>query len=702
MKYIKFVLAALLFFSLPVIAQQSAAGTSTPTCSFTVDTIAGPKNACAYMGATGSSATYSVAATDAQSYLWIIPAGSTGFTGQGTNTISFKYPDNFVSGVIRVIVTSACDGSTITKLDTITKVKPVIPGTISGSNNACPYLGTGTEVVYTIAAVPNAISYLWTAPVNAIITRGQGTRTIAVIYDQNYLVAGYIKVRSVSGCGSSSDKTLKVNIIRPVAPALINGPTNPCPFIGTTTEAIYSIKPVINATEYFWTMPAGATATHPNGAGQNDTIVNVIYDTGFISNTNISVQSSSPCGTSGKKNLTIKRIQPPTPGLISGPTNACPLMISATNPTGTTATYTIYKVPLALGFTWTAPAGATIVQHPGGVPGSIDDTTIVVLFDASFIGSSLHPISVISTNGCGNSAVRNFTVSRLIPSTPGIVSGPTDPCPWIGSVDGALYTIKKVANATSYTWAAPAGATIRSHPGGLGTIDDTTIIVDYTTAFTTGNIQVTAHNNCWTSGTKLLPITRKLPTVPGTITATAPTACPNRQVTYSIPSVPLNIVSLVWTVPDNAILISGQGTTSITVQYPDIALIDTVSITGSNNCQSLQKKLVVNLPACAGLIANAAPAARISSIQQPVVEATDKLRVTLFPNPSISDVTLVATGSSAATMQVRVMDMTGRTVQQFSILPMQATRFGSVLKAGTYLVEIRQGVNMVTEKLLKF
>ena len=695
----KQLLAVLLFFSLYSYGQPSSQNSAVnPVCNLSVDAITGPKNACANMGATGTPATYSVAAVNAASFVWIIPGGSTGFTGQGTNTISFKYPDNFVSGTVRVIVSSLCGDPSITKIDTISKAKPATPGTISGPLNACPYFGTGTEVVYSIANVPYANGYSWTAPAGVTITRGQGTNTIAVNFDMSFIPA-YIKVKSLSGCGNSADKSLRINLVRPIAPALIKGPTNPCPYIGTANEAVYTIKPVINATSYVWTMPAGATATHPEGDGANDTIVKVIWDNSFVSNTNISVASSSICGTSGVKNLTIKRIQAPTPGLITGPTNACPLMVSATNPAGTAATYLISKVALATGYSWTVPAGCTIQSHPGGIPGSIDDTSIVVIFDASFIGSSLHPIRVVSTNGCGNSAIRAFTVSRLIPSTPGIISGPTDPCPLIGLPEGVTYTIKKVANATSYTWAVPNTASIRSHPGGEGTIDDTIIVVDYSASVTSGNISVTAHNNCWTSGTKSLPIVKRIASQPGVITAALPGSCPARHVSYSIATYPAYASSIVWTVPAGAQIMSGQGTTTIDVVYPDNAVLDTVSVTALNNCStSASRKLPVNLPACGGLMAGSLES-RTTLYDPPAVEISNSL--VIYPNPSVNTFTALVKAPVTGKLTMKLMDMMGREIKQLQVTANQAISFGAELKPGTYIVEIKQGDYKISKVLVK-
>ena len=128
-------------------------------CNFTVGVIAGPVNACPYVVSSGVNATYSITATSASGYSWVLPAGAT--LASGTNTtssIQVHYAANFVSGTISVTVSSLC-GSPITKTQTITKTIPPAPAAITGVSNACPYIGTNSQVIYSIAPVAGALTY---------------------------------------------------------------------------------------------------------------------------------------------------------------------------------------------------------------------------------------------------------------------------------------------------------------------------------------------------------------------------------------------------------------------------------------------------------------------------------------------------------------------------------------------------------------
>ncbi|MFT3912000.1 MAG: GDSL-type esterase/lipase family protein [Ferruginibacter sp.] len=533
--------------------------------------INGPTNACPFVGQS-TTATYSIApVANATSYTWTVPAGASIASGQGSTSIEVSYSNSFLFGSIKVVANAGCGSSNPRSLS-ISKVGPLPPGSISGPTSACPYLGNGTQAVYSIAAVLNATSYTWTLPANVNLISGQGTTSITVTYDASF-ASGSIQVKSVSNCSTSLNTSINITTSTNQTPGVISGPTNACPFIGSTDQATYTINMVPNATSYVWTVPAGVTITsHPGGAGVNDTIITVSYDNGFVSGTKISVQSSG-CVMSSMANLTIVRSGvPAAPTVISGPTNACAYVGTAN-----TATYTIPKVVNASYYNWTLPANAS-ATHPGG--NGSNDTIIVVTYAAGFSGGA---ITVSSGNGCGsNNVVRSISINVLGPTSTPVISGPTDPCVFIGTT-GATYTINKILYATSYTWTVPAVGATAIHPNGPG-INDTVIIVNYTSDFTTGNITCRADANCGSSSTRSLALVRKMPSIPSVISTTLLNACPNRRYQYSIAGLPTNATSATWTVPAGATIFSGQGTATIVVDYPPTAISASVSVIGVNAC----------------------------------------------------------------------------------------------------------------------
>jgi hypothetical protein len=105
------------------------------------------------------------------------------------------------------------------------------------------------------------------------------------------------------------------------------------------------------------------------------------------------------------------------------------------------------------------------------------------------------------------------------------------------------------------------GTAIITHTNNPG-IDDTTVTVTFTNAFTTSAITVRAVNDCGTSSARSFTITRNNPSIPSLIsgpTNACPYLAPNGiAANYSIPVVQ-HATSYTWTVPSGAISLSGQG-----------------------------------------------------------------------------------------------------------------------------------------------
>ena len=204
----------------------------------------------------------------------------------------------------------------------------------------------------------------------------------------------------------------------------------------------------------------------------------------------------------------------------------------------------------------------------------------------------------VSSGGCSDiSSTILITVNPPTPATPGTISGTTPVCPASGSL---VYSIAAVTNATTYTWAVPAGWTINSGQG-------TTSITVTSGAFgQNGNISVTAGNSCGTSGAKTLAVTVvTTPAVPGTITGTV-NQCPSQiNQTYSISAV-ASATTYTWTVPAGWTITGGQGTTSIQVTTGTTGQNGNITVTAGNSCGTSTAQTlsvtVVAIPATPGTI----------------------------------------------------------------------------------------------------
>jgi hypothetical protein len=133
------------------------------------------------------------------------------------------------------------------------------------------------------------------------------------------------------------------------------------------------------------------------------------------------------------------------------------------------------------------------------------------------------------------------------------------------------------------------------------------------------------------------------PATPGSISGPA-TVCANQQgVGYSI-NIVANASSYNWTVPQNATIASGQGTTSITVNFGNSA--GNIKVQAVNSCGSgpfVTKK--VNKVNC-----------RFAS---PIDEAVAE-SMNVFPNPASENIYITLGGSENKKYELNLLNVTGQ------------------------------------------
>jgi hypothetical protein len=485
--------------------------------------------------------------------------------------------------------------------------------------------------------------------------------------------------KTSSGCYSASTSVI-VNA-QPIVPGTttVTGQVNVCNVIGTNTALTYTAS-AQGATTYTWTLPANTVLV----SGQGTSTISVRFLSGFASQSykQIRVTASSACGSSALAIFYLAAQYPVTPStIVASTTNVCPSV-----GTNVPITYTIPKVSGAASYIWGSQASTTVVSHPNGA--GENDTVIVVTFASNFTSSN---ITVQAVNSCGTSGTRSLFVSRNNPSTPGLISGPTNACEYIGATGvNATYSVTAVANVDSYTWTLPAGVT---NVAGQGT---NTITFRYPAGFTSGSVSVTATNGCGTSGARSLSITRLTPATPGNIDVINTSGCPNRVYTYSVSGLPGNATSLEWSVPTGGTIVSGQGTISIAVSYTSGVIDGAVTVRSINNCgASSYKYSIVKLAPCP-----AGPATTLTKGQS--VTATPSMDVKVFPNPTTSNFNLQVITADQQEVVVRVLDVQGRFIKSVKVAPYQTLNIGSELKSGSYLLEVKQGNNVKTTRVVKY
>ncbi len=350
--------------------------------------------------------------------------------------------------------------------------------------------------------------------------------------------------------GSENENTAALGVV-----AAINGPSGVCK---SQQGVTFSVVAVSNATNYTWTVPAGATIT----SGQGNTSITVNFSSTQTAG-NICVTASNACLSNAAvcRSLTIYTVKPATPGNITGSNiEAC---------ANTTRTYSISPVTNATSYTWTAPTNATVISGQG-------TTSATISFGAAFTSGTL---SVNASNCIGISSNKSTTIYSK-PSTPSFISGTVN---GVCGGTSANYTCPLVTGATSYNWTVPAGWVINNGQG-TNSINLTTPAV-----YTTGNVSVAAASACGTSTNRTVTV-RSVPAVPGTITGPSTNLCGGGTFTYSIAAV-IGATGYAWTAPANCTIISNTGT-SISMSVPANFTTGTLSVKSVNACgQSVAKTL---------------------------------------------------------------------------------------------------------------
>ncbi|MEO8769019.1 MAG: BNR-repeat neuraminidase N-terminal domain-containing protein [Ferruginibacter sp.] len=542
----------------------------------------------------------------------------------------------------------------------------------SGSNGSISPSGTilvnsGSNEIYNISA--NSCYHIADVIVDGI---SQGAIS-------TYTFANVTSVHSISA-------TFALNAAFPV-PGPFAGPSNVCPYVGNSTPVTYSIPVIPGATSYNWVLPANTNLI--SGAGTNT--ITVTFAVGFTQQANkqIRVTALSSCGNSPLAILYLNSQLPGTPSPFSGNTSVCGFLGSGS------ITYSIPPVLGATSYVWTTQSGTTNITFPNGT--GENGYTVNVAFTNAY---TTNAITVQAVNACGISGARSITVTRTSPFTPGPIAGPTNICANIapnGNI--ASYSVSPKDGVT-YEWTVPAGSI------GLTGQGSNTISFMYPIGYSSGIFSVVASNDCGSSATRNLAVSKLNAATPGVIDVIETAFCPDRVYTYTLSTLPANATSVQWTIPaiPGVLLVSGQGSTSITVSYPPTAVQGNVTAQSINNCSaSTIRSTAVRLPACAPTLIVKSDNYNFNQFSKTYEEKeiSEMLDVKIYPNPSVSSFNIKVMTPAKEVINVRVFDEQGRFIKAFAALPFQIYSFGETFKAGVYLIEFKQGERIERKKLIK-
>ena len=270
--------------------------------------------------------------------------------------------------------------------------------------------------------------------------------------------------------------------------------------------------------------------------------------------------------------------------------------------------------------------------------------------------------TVTDANGCTSTTTKTIANGTgTVPRTPGIISGPRN------NVCGGTYTysIASVRGATSYTWTVPTGWTITANNG-------TSITVSVPSNFNSGYVTVTANNNCGSSAPRSQLIYGKpsKPVISGPACASA-----GSQYVYTVTNAETNVL-YTWTMPVGVTIVSGQGTSSVTIAW-NRTTSAAISVTAKNTCGiAIKTSMTINI--CAAAV-------NASADNNVVIE-------NVYPNPTNGIAHIIFTAKHSEKCRMEISEPAGKILQakEFECMAGQNKINIDLTKypSGTYLVRL--------------
>lgn len=410
---------------------------------------------------------------------------------------------------------------------------------------------------------PGAVG-TWTGPVGVTFTPNANTATATA----NNLAVGantltWTITTATGVCGPQADQVI---VTRNATPVNNNQALSKCvdiPFGTTATVTLVELQALNNAitggaasrlVEFF--TDAARTIAYP---------VSASYANGGIVYTRVTRTDVTPqCTTNGQVNITV---------------NARPIA-NAQNPE--------FCEDLPVGSN--TKAGINLTTFDNAVKNGVAANTVAWFSDAARTISIATPTSVTANNGtrfyarvtnptttCSDTTSLRVTLNP-IPS-PNPLLGPTNVC--ADPSAAILYQLTVSNPGYTYTWSVPEPP-FDVRLGGTST--DDLILLSFPVVVSPGqNVSVTETSNKGCVGQPNVK-TIAVDTSPPAINITGPSAvCENETgVVFTVPT--LANTTYAWTVPTGASIISGQGTSSITVNFGIIAGLVSVTPTTTTGC----------------------------------------------------------------------------------------------------------------------
>lgn len=453
---------------------------------------------------------------------------------------------------------------------------PASAGTITGTTPVC--VGQ-TGVAYSVGAITDATSYLWTYSGTGATINGTGN-AVTVNFSSS-ATSGNLTVQGQNSCGNGTASPAFAVTVNPYpsAAGTITGTATVCQ---GQSSVVYSVPTISNASSYIWNYTGTGASISGSGNG-----VTISFSSGATSG-NLTVKGHNTCGDgtiSANYPITVNPL-PSAAGTISGSSAVCQGQSGVS--------YTVSVISNASTYIWEySGTGATI---------SGTGNTVTINFSSSATAGNL---TVKGHNSCGDGTISaNYPVTvNPFPGAAGGIQGVSSVCQGQG---GVAYSAPAIADASSYVWTySGTGATIN----GSGNA----VTIDFDADATSGDLRVTGRNACG-DGTpsEPFPVTvNPLPAAAGSIAGTTPVCQGQNGVVYSIAAI-ADADTYLWEYTGTGATINGSSN-SVTVDFSTNATSGNLTVKGQNSCgeggTSAAYAITVNpLPGQAGTISGTSPA----------------------------------------------------------------------------------------------
>jgi hypothetical protein len=731
----------------------------TNVCGARIYRYAAPALPGAVSAATGNNG----AATGYQwSFVGTLGSNATIDSGEvNSQVIVVSYTSNAAAGLdsVKVRYTSDCgnSGFRAAKLTNVAINPPAAPAAITITpiqTNVC----AARIYRYSVPTLPGAISgatgvsaeatgYVWSfvGSIGSTATIDSGnvnSRVIVVSFTSN-AAAGLDSVKALytSACGNSLVKAAKLSN------TAINPPAAP------TAIAITAVQPSVCGNKiYRYSAPAlpVATATAPAASGYQWSFTgtlgaNAVVDSGSLTGRTILVSFTSNdaalagdsvkvfyttngCGNSLAKAAKLTNVVTALP---SAPT-AVTITPIVTNVCGQRKYR--YSAPAlsassgtkaaATGWEWELVG--TLAEFATIDSGSLTSQRFVLVFSSNEAALTGDSVKVRYTSSCGNTPYKAAKLSNTKLNPPAAPSA---------VIITAIQT--NVCGARKYRYRAPAlpvasatnaaatgwdwsfiGSLASSMTIDSGSLSSQVLTVTFTSNAGAGagdSVRVAFTSDCGNGPRKASKLSNALlaaPAAPSAIAiAQVSDVCGARKYRYSAPNLPTATATAgpadgwLWTMPTGAVGSTGSiDSGSLTSQRLVIvytsnaaASTDSIRVRFTSACGNS----AIKAQKLSNLLKTGCPTARPTAKASASAPSTS-LDVQVYPNPTTSQFQVNVKTTGTEEMMVRILDVQGRMIKSLKQVPNQTWIVGSDLKAGAYFLEVRQGKQVKTTRLVKF